>query len=389
MVFLTQLLCISKRLSRKLERQGIIDNIRLHVQAGTGGSGLPRYGGKGGSGGNVYIVSERGMTLSRIKSKFKETRLFAEPGMSSSSKGIIGLPGQDLIIKVPIGVSVYTNAGVKLGEINTDGQKLLVAKGGIGGCEETNYCGLKGQALAIKLELKLIADVGLIGFPNAGKSTLLNAISKAKPKIANYPFTTLRPHVGILEYADHRQISVADLPGLIEGAHMNLGMGHKFLKHVERTKVLLFVLDIQGFQLSIKHHKRSCLETILLLNREVELYKPDLLDMPAMLLVNKMDTKGAGQIYNEIVPKLKNLSEHVVEIEEDLRPQRTLQFVDIITASLILQRKHEINMIKDRIRSVIDKYIEKVETSAEHEQAEAQLREKLEKHRHQEAPMLI
>lgn len=360
--------------------------MKLHVRAGAGGSGLPRYGGRGGSGGNVYVVSEKGITLSKVKSKLKDEILSAEHGRSSSSRGIIGLPGEDLIIKVPVGIAVYTDAGAKLGEINQDGERLLVARGGLGGCKETGYCGMRGEAQGIKLELKLIADVGLIGFPNAGKSTLLNAISNARPKIANYPFTTLRPQVGVVEYADYRRISVADLPGLIEGAHMNYGMGHKFLKHVERTKLLLFLLDIQGFQLSVKYHKRSCLETILLLNKEVELYKPDLLEMPAMLLVNKMDTSNANEIYKEIAPKLRNLSEYVGEVEEELRPERTLQFADIMPVSLIRRDKNEINEVKNRIRDVIDKYVEKIST--EHETAETRLREKLERHRLQEPPML-
>jgi Obg family GTPase CgtA len=151
-------------------------------------------------------------------------------------------------------------------------------------------------------------DIGLVGFPNAGKSTLLKAVSHAKPKIASYPFTTVRPNVGIINYKDLREISMADLPGLIEGAYANKGMGHRFLKHVERTKLLLLIVDINGFQLSPQYPHRSCLETILLLNKELELYNKDLLEKPSMLLINKMDTENAQQKYVEIKDSLQNIS---------------------------------------------------------------------------------
>ncbi|KRT80231.1 50S ribosome-binding GTPase, partial [Oryctes borbonicus] len=132
---------------------------------------------------------------------------------------------------------------------------------------KNGFLGSEGQNYSIKLDLKLISDIGLVGFPNAGKSTLLKAVSHAKPKIASYPFTTVRPNVGIMIYKDFRQISMADLPGLIEGAHANRGMGHRFLKHVERTKIILLVVDINGFQLSPQHEHRTCLDTIVLLNK--------------------------------------------------------------------------------------------------------------------------
>lgn len=283
----------------------------------------------------------------------------------------------------------------------------------MGGSEETGYCGLKGESQMIKLDLKLIADVGLVGFPNAGKSTFLAAVSKAKPKIANYPckiliytilliysmplhylketcpliniwdisdfaivyfaVTTIRPRLGIMKYEDERTITVADLPGLIEGAHMNIGMGHKFLKHIERTKLLLFIVDIQGFQLSPKYKRRSCLETVVLLNKEIELYKPDLLKMPTMIIINKMDTDNADSILKEVKPAMYNLSNYVATCPEEMRPEQTIHIDDILPVSLISKNKKQIEEIKERIRNILDKYEERKNIAQHGDSLDSQL----------------
>lgn len=388
MVILTQILNSVKKLPRKFKRRGIVDSLRVSVRGGPGGSGLPRYGGIGGTGGNVYVTSQEGLTLETVKSKLKNVNLKAGPGGESTSRGIIGIPGTDLTITVPVGITVYDENNVKLGEVNSEGANLLVATGGIGGCERTGYCGLKGEKRTIVLDLKLIADIGLVGFPNAGKSTFLNAVSRAKPKIASYPFTTIRPQIGVMKYQDYREITVADLPGLIEGAHINKGMGHKFLKHIERTKLLLFIVDIQGFQISLQHKYRSCLETILLLNKEIELYKPDLLERPAMIIINKMDTLGANKIYDEIKSKLNNLSEIVSEFDEMMQPEKVIQFDDILTTSLISKNKSEITEIKEKIRNTIDKYEQEL-VSENTDSLEEKLREKLKQQSERYAPTLI
>lgn len=165
-----------------------------------------------------------------------------------------------------------------------------------------------------------------------------------------------------MKYNDLRQITVADLPGLIEGAHMNIGMGHQFLKHIERTKLLMFIVDIQGFQLSPKHGHRSCLETVVLLNKEIELYKPDLLKRPAVLIINKMDTDNADNILQEIKPALYNLSNYVSTCSKDIQPEQVIHFDDILPTSLISKDKNDIETIKNRIRSILDKYEEKKHT---------------------------
>ncbi|EFN64478.1 GTP-binding protein 10-like protein [Camponotus floridanus] len=359
MVLLTQILYQVKKLPRKYLRTRFIDSLRLLVRGGTGGAGLPRYGGIGGAGGNVYVVTKDKLNLQDVIKKLKTKRIKADAGGDSSAKGIIGAPGEDKIISVPCGITIYNQNGVILGELNKEKMKLLVAKGGNGGCEETGYCGLKGESQTIKLDMKLIADVGLVGFPNAGKSTFLAAVSRTKPKIADYPFTTIRPRLGIMKYEDERQITVADLPGLIEGAHMNVGMGHKFLKHIERTKLLLFIIDIQGFQLSPKYTRRSCLETLVLLNKEIELYKPDLLKMPTIVIINKMDTDNADNILKEIKPALHDLSDYVATCPEEIRPEQIIQIDNILPVSLISKDKKQIEKIKERIRSTLDKYQER------------------------------
>ena len=160
-----------------------------------------------------------------------------------------------------------TDTGLVIGEVNGENEELLIAKGGKGGKSGNKFIAGEGTAFSINLDLKLIADVGLIGFPNAGKSTFLSLVSRAQPKIANYPFTTLTPQIGFIEFEDKRSVSVADLPGLVEGAHMNRGMGHKFLKHISRTMINLFIVDVNGFQLNHKFSKRSVFETVVFLNK--------------------------------------------------------------------------------------------------------------------------
>ncbi|XP_029053005.1 GTP-binding protein 10 homolog isoform X2 [Osmia bicornis bicornis] len=365
MVLLTRVLGYSSKLPRKYKRTGFIDSLRIYVAAGSGGSGLHRYGGLGGAGGNVCVVAKEGLTLRSVKNKIENVKLKAESGGESTKNGIIGTPGKDLTITIPTGVTVYDDSRIKLGELNSENETLIVAKGGLGGSENTGYCGLKG------------------------KSTLLNAISKAKPKIADYPFTTIKPQIGIIKYNDYRQISVADLPGLIEGAHVNKGMGFNFLKHIERTKLLLFVIDIQGFQISVKHQYRSCLETILLLNKEIELYKPDLLDKPAMIVINKMDTEGANEIYKDIEPKLSNLSEASLKFDEAMQPKKFLQFDDILPTALIKKDADDVQRIKEKIRHIIDKYEETKASDQSNESNEDRLYEKLKRQINRHAPTLI
>ncbi|XP_034030705.1 GTP-binding protein 10 [Thalassophryne amazonica] len=329
-----------------------IDNLRLFVRGGTGGSGLPRLGGEGGRGGDVWVMSSKDVTLSRIKSKYPQKRFIAENGANSSVCALKGDKGKDQEILAPVGITVTTDDGRVIGDLNSEGDRVLVAKGGRGGSSYTAFLPSKGQAKHIRLDLKLIADLGMVGFPNAGKSSLLTALSNATPKIASYAFTTLRPEIGKMMYEDHKQIAVADLPGLIEGAHINKGMGHKFLKHVERTKQLLFVVDVCGFQLASTTPFRSAFEAVQLLTKELELYKEELMTKTALLVVNKMDLPDAEEKLEKLKEQLQNAHEFSHLLPEDMIPKKNMTFKHMIPVSALTG--FGIDHLKKCIRQSLD-----------------------------------
>ncbi|KAH7637420.1 gtp-binding protein 10-like protein [Dermatophagoides farinae] len=311
-----------------------IDQIRITVTGGAGGNGYPKYQGLGGNGGNVCLVANADVKLNDLKKS--NVRFCAEDGQHSSRNSIIGQDGKDLEIKVPVGISVISDEYKKeIAHLDKPGDKCIVAFGGRGGDKINSYCGTNGQKLAIKLDLKLLADIGLVGYPNAGKSTLLRALSRASPKIASYPFTTIQPNLGVIEYdppktvqpyndwskvkdkskfyeQDYRRITVADLPGLIDGAHRNIGLGHKFLKHIMRTNLLLFIVDIDGFRNTGGRyfHDSWCshepFEVIQSLINEIDLYDNDILEQkPSILVVSKLDTFEKRDQFNRFVEILQ------------------------------------------------------------------------------------
>uniref|UniRef100_A0A8C0HCS5 GTP-binding protein 10 n=1 Tax=Chelonoidis abingdonii TaxID=106734 RepID=A0A8C0HCS5_CHEAB len=306
-----------------------IDDLRIYVKGGTGGMGHPRLGGEGGRGGDVWLVAKEKTTLKRIKNRFPQKRFVAEAGTNSSVSALKGEKGTDCEVDVPLGISVTSCDGKQIGELNKAGERILVARGGIGGCLVTNFLPLKGQIQIVHLDLKLIADI----------------------------VTTLKPELGKIMYPDYKQVSVADLPGLIEGAHANKGMGHKFLKHVERTKQLLFVVDISGFRLSSKTRFRTAFETVLLLTQELELYKEDLRTKPALLAINKMDLPNAQDSLNELMKQLQNPQDSLHLVEKELIPQSTIDFKDIIPVSA--HTGEGIEELKTCIRKSLDEEAEK------------------------------
>ena len=288
----------------------LVDRAQIVVKAGDGGDGLATFrrekyvprggpdGGDGGRGGDIYLeVDPQINTLLRFRF---EQRFEAGRGSPGGSARKHGRNGKDVVIAVPPGTVVRTEIeGESYGvDLVAPGQRLRAARGGKGGLGNTHFAtsthqtpriaelGQPGEERVLELELKLIADVGLIGFPNAGKSTLLAAISAARPKIANYPFTTLSPNLGVVEVGDQAFV-VADIPGLIEGAHAGVGLGHDFLRHIERTRVLVHVVDTAGVD------GRDPLADFAQINAELVLYQPELADRPQVVALNKQDLPEA------------------------------------------------------------------------------------------------
>ena len=281
-----------------------IDRAKIFVQGGAGGNGCVAFrrekfvpkggpaGGDGGKGGDVVLVADRNVhTLLDFKYK---RHYKAERGRHGEGNKRSGRSGEDLEIKVPVGTVVKdAETGEVLGDLTEHGQRLIVAKGGRGGRGNAAFAtptrrapdfaepGQPGEERWIELELKLLADVGLVGFPNAGKSTFLSRISKAKPEIADYPFTTLRPILGVAKVGDFSFV-VADIPGLIEGAHQGKGLGHEFLRHIERTKLLLHLIDLTSPEMEPE-------EAFEKINRELSLYSPELTKKPQIVVGTKID----------------------------------------------------------------------------------------------------
>ncbi|XP_031562647.1 GTP-binding protein 10-like isoform X3 [Actinia tenebrosa] len=353
------------------ERTRLNDRARLYVRGGSGGQGSPTYAGLGGDGGHVILQCQEGASLQHFVLK-ENRRLIASHGehFAKEKRKKKGRRGLDLVVPVPPGITVSTDDGHVVGQLNSVGSRLVVAQGGEGGNpSREGWCGEKGTPLMINLDLKLIADVGLIGFPNAGKSTLLGELSRATVKTGDFPFTTIRPSIGMLEFPDLFQVSIADLPGLVEGAHYNRGMGHKFLKHVERTKVLALVVDINGFQLSEKHPQRTAFQSLCLLVKELYSYDNSLAYRPKILLLSKMDTDDADIKYNEFMDELKSLNErglfnvlqeippdvHLQEIAKKQKPRDlttdSIKFEQVIPLSSISGQGLE--EVRQRLRDMI------------------------------------
>ena len=368
-----------------------IDEIKIYARAGHGGKGsvafhreafVPKGGPSGGNGGRgASVILQADHDLNNLIQQYYVPRLLAEDGDHGMGKGMDGLAGKDLIIKVPCGTLVWrlkdttppietrmkkdgdeedeadetkpligsgmgkrpllrtsrgqtameidlnenleaggeaaaedAGKGELVADLTTHGQQFVLCKGGRGGLGNRNFAtarhqtprfaqpgepGTEGEYL---LELRIMAEIGLVGYPNAGKSTLLAAISKARPKIAAYPFTTLTPQIGILEYADWKRLTVCDVPGLIEGAHNNVGLGHAFLRHIKRCKILVLLLDMAGTD------GREPWDDYKQLLKELELYDPELLERPRIVVANKIDEAIAEEKLKQFKKKIKKVS---------------------------------------------------------------------------------
>ncbi|NLO89270.1 MAG: GTPase ObgE [Clostridia bacterium] len=300
-----------------------IDKAKVYVRGGDGGNGAVAFrrekfiskggpsGGNGGRGGNVILRADEGL---RTLVDFKYRRhYYGERGRHGEGKDRHGRDGEDLIVRVPVGTVIKdAKTGEVLGDLVFDGQEMVVARGGRGGRGNASFAtsknraptfaekGEPGEEREIILELKLLADVGLVGMPNVGKSTIISKVSAAKPKIANYPFTTLVPNLGTVYLSEHESFVIADIPGLIEGAHKGSGLGHEFLRHVERTKLLVHVLDVSEIE------GRDVVEDFEIINRELYAYSPVLAEKKQVVAANKMDLPGAEENLKKLKSHLKD-----------------------------------------------------------------------------------
>ena len=295
-----------------MKSKTFIDQVTVLVRSGKGGDGAMSFrrealvefggpdGGDGGRGGDVvFVASEH---VNSLLSLFYDPKCFAEDGAPGQGQKMSGRRGKDLVVPVPPGTEVYDeDSGLFIADIVEPGQRAIVAKGGAGGFGNVHFKssvnqtptehtpGGAAEERRLRLELKTIADAGLLGFPNAGKSSLLSAISSATPKIASYPFTTLNPIVGTVVYDDWAKITVADVPGIIEGAAKGVGLGLDFLRHLERSKVLVYVIDMAGTD------GREPWKDYEILKKEIDEYSAELSSRPYVVVANKMDAEESAE----------------------------------------------------------------------------------------------
>jgi len=320
-----------------------VDHVKVFAQAGNGGRGCVSFrrekfvpkggpdGGDGGRGGDVIFRADR--HVDNLANLFYEALIKAKNGGHGMGKKMAGRAGANKVVRVPVGTIVWRGekqeraksnveqlgignwqSSIPIVDLTRDGQDFVLCQGGAGGKGNVHFKssrnrapreyteGKEGEQGYFLLELRTIADAGLVGYPNAGKSTLLRKISAARPKVAAYPFTTLHPIVGVIEFPGYRRATIADIPGLIEGAHRGLGLGHEFLRHITRCRVLVFVIDVAGSE------GRNPVEDLKNLRREIDLYNPTLSSRPWIVVANKMDLPGAKEnlkAMQERLPRIK------------------------------------------------------------------------------------
>jgi GTP-binding protein len=327
-----------------------IDRAKIKIKAGDGGNGVtamrrekfvPRggpSGGDGGRGGSIWLEADEGLnTLLHLRYNPEHK---AGRGRHGEGSNRHGKDGEDIIVKVPVGTQVFnTETNDLIFDFTEAGQRFLAAKGGKGGwgnahfatptrrAPKFHYTGRPGEEKELQLELKLIADVGLVGFPNAGKSTLISVISAAKPKIADYPFTTLEPNLGVVDLGDYKTFIVADIPGLIEGASEGAGLGDRFLRHVERTKLILHLVDVSSIS------GRNPVEDYEIINRELANYNQDLAQRPQVVVATKIDALDEPERLENLRARAKQDDKEFLEISS-VTNQGTKELVSAVAKKL-------------------------------------------------------
>lgn len=372
-----------------------IDDVTITVKAGNGGNGVVAFrrekfvpkggpsGGNGGRGGDIIFVGEEGLTT-LLDLRYNRI-IKAQNGQNGMAKDCYGKDGEDVYIKVPIGTVVYDKRkNVVIADITRHKQEAIIAHGGKGGRGNSAFAtpripapeicekGLPGEEKEIRVELKVLADVGLVGFPSVGKSTLISVVSAARPKIADYHFTTLVPNLGVVKVKDGRSFVMADLPGLIEGASSGAGLGFQFLKHIERTRVIVHVIDMASFE------GRDPYDDYVKINEELRLYNEKLLLRPQIVVANKMDLAGAKENLEEFKKKLpdvlvvpisaytkSNLDELLYKIADILETVSLDEFIETISDEVVEykyekeEKPFEIILEDDGVYNVVGPMIKK------------------------------
>ncbi|MCI8336061.1 MAG: GTPase ObgE [Peptococcaceae bacterium] len=384
------------------------DYSKIYVKGGDGGNGVVAFrrekyvpyggpsGGDGGKGGDIIFIGNGGMhTLIDFKSRHHYR---AERGEHGQGKTMHGRKAPDLRVKVPLG-TVVRNAETKevIADITVEGQEVIVAHGGRGGRGNARFMTAKnkapqiaengepGEELWLELELKLLADVALVGMPNAGKSTIISKVSASKPKIADYPFTTIQPNLGVVDMGDGESFVIADVPGLIEGAHSGAGLGHRFLRHVERTKILLHVVDMSGFE-----GKDPC-AAFTTINQELQLYKESIGRRPQLVVANKMDSPEAIENLEKLLKKigdkyevypvsaitgegLEPLMRRAFELVQTLPVEEEVETIDLRVVKVREEQPFIISQIADGWWEVKGEEIEKLVAMTNFDHDESMLR---------------
>lgn len=356
-----------------------IDQVKINLKAGDGGNGIVAYrrekyvplggpaGGDGGKGASIVFQVDEGL---RTLLDFRFQRMFkAEKGENGQSSNMHGRGAKDLVLKVPPGTIIKnTETGEIIADLVVNEQSAVVAKGGRGGRGNSRFAsasnpapdfcenGEPGEEIEVSLELKLLADVGLVGFPSVGKSTLLSIVSKAKPKIGAYHFTTIKPNLGVVQTKDNRSFVMADLPGLIEGASEGVGLGHQFLKHVERTRVIIHIIDMG------RTDGRDPYEDYVTINKELANYNKKLSKRPQIIVANKMDMPNAEEYLAEFKAQL---DEDVEIIELSAATYQNIDTLLYRTADLLDETK-DVNYDIDEEDTAIHRVMYKHEKSVDH-----------------------
>ena len=382
-----------------------VDQCKIFVKAGNGGDGCISFhrekfvplggtdGGDGGKGGDVIVkarVTLRTLIDLRVRPHYKAER--GEHGLGDNRYGRSAPP---LFIYVPLGTVMSDSVtGKIIADMTHDGEEVIIAKGGRGGRGNAKFKsssrrapriaerGQPGEEITLKMELKLLADVGLVGYPNAGKSTLLAHISKARPKIADYPFTTLTPNLGVVSFGEGSSFVVADIPGLIDGAHEGIGLGDEFLRHIERTKVIVHIIDVFGF------NDKDAWENYQAINKELKLYSPKLAKKPQVIALNKADLPGADEKIKELKKHLKKKKYFVISAQAGTQLQELMGEVyeilktapepqAIIIPEAVMEVKHDLEFNVEKVGDIFvvsGKHVERIVAMTRTEEEEALLR---------------